>query len=126
MKNKAHTSLKTFSKGNSSPEVDRFLKDVRDLLGFIRVENAVLSDEGHLSLQGLYMQKMVMLKDLEEKAAILAERDSSTLIDHGLGILSDVQKELQANTAQHIHALQNKTGRNTAIDFSEEGNTKCH
>ena len=103
-----------------------FLKDVRDLLGFIRVENAVMSDEGHLSLQGLYMQKMVMLKDLEEKASELIEHDSNALIDHGLGILSDVQKELQANTAQHIYALKNKTKGNNSESIASKGHMKCH
>lgn len=105
-----------------------FLKGVRDLLGFIRVENAVLMDEGTLSLKGLYIHKMMMLKDLEETATDLVERDDSELLSEGIALLFKVQKELNENAAQHLRALsqKNATNANLAASKESEGGILCH
>lgn len=109
-----------------------FLKGVRDLLGFIRVENAVLMDEGTLSLKGLYIHKMMMLKDLEETATNLVDRDDSELLSEGIALLFQVQKELNENAAQHLRALSHKTSQknatnaNLAASKDSEGGISCH
>lgn len=85
-----------------------FLQDsMRDLLGFVRMENAVLMDQGHLSLRGLYLQKMIVLKDLEEQAELLAQEQADDNVVACLALLQHVQKELKMNTVHHIEALKN-------------------
>ena len=91
---------------NHQNRIDELQKNMRDLLGFVRVENAVLMDQGHLSLRGLYLQKMIMLKDLEEQAENLAEEKSDQDIAECIHLLSKVQKELKINAFQHLEALK--------------------
>tara|TARA_A200000113_G_scaffold46977_1_gene38380 strand:- start:182 stop:547 length:366 start_codon:yes stop_codon:yes gene_type:complete len=90
----------------------RLQHDMRDLLGFIRVENAVLMDQGNLSLRGMYLQKMMMLKDLEDQAESLADHNSDEDILECLMLLKNIHKELKVNTVHHIEALKNKTSTN--------------
>jgi len=95
----------------------RVLQDsMRDLLGFVRMENAVLMDQGHLSLRGLYLQKMIVLKDLEEQAELLAQEQSDDNVVACLTLLQHVQKELKLNTVHHIEALKTKPSESHSDD----------
>lgn len=113
-------------------DIAGFLKDVRDLLGFIRVENAVLMDNGSMSLSGLYMHKMMMMKDLEETATDLISKEDNDLLNEGVALLVQVQKELNENAAQHLRALSQKKIQKTATKSAlltskeSEGGVSCH
>lgn len=118
----------------SSADKD-FLEEARDLLGFIRIENAILMEDGDLSLSGLYMQKMMRLKDLEEKVEHWAIRPKTNArhLDTGLHLLSAIQKELQHNAGQHLAALSKIHARKTAsaalrgdTALDNERGAKCH
>ena len=93
--------------------------NMRDLLGFVRMENAVLMDQGRLTLRGLYLQKMILLKDLEEQAEDLAHERSDIDIAECLILLSQVQKELKVNTVHHLEALKNKSAHLRDDDLSD-------
>ncbi len=82
---------------------------IRDLLGFIRMENTVLMDQGQLTLRGLYLQKMIMLRDLEERAESLSQEKSDSDVAHCLILLRQVQRELKVNTAHHLDALKTRS-----------------
>ena len=95
--------------------------EMRDLLGFIRMENAVLMDQGQLTLRGLYLQKMMMLKDLEDQAELLADENSETDVVDCLRLLKQVHKELKINTVHHVEALKVKSSRdavNSVDDYA--------
>tara|TARA_Y100000034_G_scaffold127726_1_gene181101 strand:- start:564 stop:929 length:366 start_codon:yes stop_codon:yes gene_type:complete len=107
--------------------LSEFLNDARDLLGFIRVENEILADDGHLSLNGLYMRKMMMLKDLEDKATALAKKSDSDVVTEGIALLFQVQKELNTNAQKHLEILSRKNAHGTSKgDLSDKGGHVCH
>jgi len=94
--------------------------EMRDLLGFIRMENAVLMDQGHLTLRGLYLQKMMMLKDLEDQAeALVDDNGSEGDILLCLQLLKQVHKELKVNTVHHIEALKTKSLETTSSAYDD-------
>ncbi len=96
-------------KHETQNRVESLQRSTRDLLGFVRVENAVLMDQGHLTLRGLYLQKMILLKDLEERAEALSQEKSDEDIAECLLLLRQVQRELKINAVHHLEAL--KKGR---------------
>ena len=104
---------------NDQNNTEALQKNMRDLLGFVRMENAVLMDQGYLSLRGLYLQKMVMLKDLEEQAEELAQEKSDQDIAECIRLLSQVQKELKVNAFQHLEALKSNTSNASSDEYGE-------
>ena len=100
--------------------INELQTNMQDLLGYVRMENAVLMDQGYLSLRGLYLQKMVILKDVEEQAERLAEEQSDVNIAKCLTLLSQVQRELRINAVQHLEALKSNIPPNRADSWADE------
>lgn len=113
MKATGHATPKSIAAHSISRADKDFLEQARDLLGFIRVENAILMEDGDLSLTGLYIQKMMRLKDLEEKVEEWAACPESgkPKLERGLNLLANIQKELQQNAGQHLAALSQSYAR---------------
>ncbi|MGB1077292.1 MAG: hypothetical protein ACPG05_03215 [Bdellovibrionales bacterium] len=104
---------------NDQNNIEALQNNMRDLLGFVRMENAVLMDQGYLSLRGLYLQKMVMLKDLEEQAEDLAQENSDKDIAECIRLLSKVQKELKVNAFQHLEAIKSNASNASSDEYGE-------
>lgn len=110
---------------NKQSKLHSLQDNMRDLLGFVRMENAVLMDQGHLSLRGLYLQKMIVLKDLEDQAELLAQEPSDNEVAQCLLLLQHVQKELKMNTVHHLDALK-KDPLNVHQDDAGLHDLTCH
>lgn len=101
-------------------KINELQENMRDLLGYVRMENAVLMDQSYLSLRGLYLQKMIVLKDVEEQAESVASEQFDRDIAEYLTLLSKVQKELKINAVQHLEALKNNVPSSKAESWADE------
>ncbi len=101
-------------------KITELQNNMRDILGYVRMENAVLMDQGYLSLRGMYLQKMIVLKDVEEQAESLANEQSDQDIAEYLTLLSKVQKELKINAVQHLEALKANAPSSKAESWADE------
>lgn len=90
---------------NKGHNLRRFYKNARDLLGFIRIENEILAQEGELTLLGLYMQKMAFMKDLEEELETISLTSKTDDVTEAVILLRNIQEELKKNTKGHLASL---------------------